>query len=66
MIQDIFKNLKDHRKPLVLLALTWGVYFIALFSRILEMKPDGIYGGHVNVWSDWSLHIGMVNIFAYK
>ena len=66
MIQDIFKNLKDHRKPLIFLALTWGVYFIALFSLILEMKPDGIYGGHVNVWSDWSLHIGMVNIFAYK
>jgi hypothetical protein len=30
------------------------------------MKPDGIYGGHINVWADWSLHIGMVNLFAYK
>ena len=66
MIKDILASLKDHRKPLLLLALTWGTYFIALFLRILEMKPDGIYGGHINVWADWSLHIGMVNLFAYK
>ena len=66
MIQDLLTTFKDHRKPLLLLALTWGVYFTVLFLRILVMKPDGIYGGHVNVWSDWSLHIGMVNIFAHK
>jgi hypothetical protein len=66
MIHDLLKTLRDHRKPLLLLALTWGVYFTALFSRILEMKPEGIYGGHVNVWADWSLHIGMVNLFAHK
>jgi hypothetical protein len=66
MIEDFLTAFKAHRKPLKLLAATWGVYFIALFSRILVMKADGIYSGHVNVWSDWSLHIGMVNIFAYK
>lgn len=66
MIRDFWLTLKGHRKPLVLLALTWGVYFVALFLRILQMTPEGIYGGHVNVWSDWSIHIGMVNLFAYK
>lgn len=55
-----------HKRPLFLLALTWGLYFLALMPRILEFTDEGLYGGHVNVWSDWALHIGMVNTFAYK
>jgi len=50
----------------ILLFSTWGVYFVALFSRILTFEADGVWGGHQNVWSDWSLHIGMANIFATK
>ena len=66
MIRDLCSILNSHRKPLIFLVLTWGVYFSALFLRILQMTPEGIYGGHVNVWADWSIHIGMVNLFAYK
>ena len=49
-----------------MLLLTWGLFFVILFSRILYFKPGGLYAGCVNVWSDWSLHIGMASIFAYK
>ena len=30
------------------------------------MRPEGLYVGHENVWSDWALHISMVNTFAFK
>lgn len=33
---------------------------------MIVTKKDGLYLGHPNVWSDWSLHIGIANIFAYK
>jgi hypothetical protein len=59
-------NLSHHRKPLIVLFLTFGLYFYTLFPRILQIRSDGIYAGHVNVWSDWSLHIGMAQIFATK
>jgi hypothetical protein len=55
-----------HPKSLLILLATWGVYFLILFLRTLEWKPEGLYANHTNVWSDWSLHIGMANIFAYK
>ena len=42
------------------------VFFKTLFPNILQFRSDGIYAGHVNVWSDWSLHIGMARIFATK
>lgn len=57
---------REHKKALILLFATWGTYFLFLFIRTLEFKPDGLYANHVNVWSDWSLHIGMASIFAYK
>ncbi len=55
-----------HKWPLIFLLLTWGTYFIALFSRIIKIKLDGIWAGHLNVWSDWSLHIAMANTYAFK
>jgi hypothetical protein len=55
-----------HRKPLIFLLLTFGSYFIYLFAQMLQVRPDGLWAGHVHVWGDWSLHIAMVNIFAYK
>ncbi|MEM6445964.1 MAG: hypothetical protein AAF704_05270 [Cyanobacteria bacterium P01_D01_bin.123] len=58
--------LRHHRWTLGAIAAFWGTYFVALFTRAVVMKTDGLYAGHVNIWSDWSLHIGMVSIFAYK
>jgi len=66
MIRDIYLTLKTHRNPLLLLCTTWGLYFTLLYSRLLEWTSEGLYGGHTNIWSDWSAHIGMANIFAYK
>ncbi len=58
--------LRRHRGPLLFLFVTFGFYFIYIFSQILQMRPTGLWGGHVHVWGDWSLHITMANIFAQK
>jgi hypothetical protein len=51
----------------LILLCTWGAYFAVLFAHMVAIRPDGLYVGHENVWSDWaSLHLGMANIFAYK
>jgi hypothetical protein len=55
-----------HQKSLIILYSTWGIYFLFLFIRVIKFDLDGLSASHVNVWSDWPLHISMVNIFAYK
>jgi len=62
-IQQIFKR---HRLFLIILALTWGVFFSFLFIKMIEFEPTGLYVGHQNVWSDWALHTGIANTFAFK
>ncbi len=64
--QGRFRILEDHWKALLVLFSTWGLYFFTLWPRIISFKTDGLYLGHVNVWSDWALHIGMTSIFAFK
>lgn len=33
---------------------------------MVSIRKEGLYLGHPNAWSDWSLHIAIANIFAYK
>jgi len=58
--------LRNHRGSLFFLMMTFGLYFVYIFSQMLQIRPDGLYAGHVHIWGDWSLHIAMVNIFALK
>ncbi len=62
----IRKVWREHRYPLLALFFSWGLYFSILFTRMIRLKPDGLYVGHQNVWGDWALHIGIANIFAFK
>jgi hypothetical protein len=39
---------------------------IYIFSGMLSYRADGLWAGHVHIWGDWSVHIAMANIFAYK
>lgn len=64
--KQIRSSLSFHKKPLVIILATFGVYFTYIFSKMLSMKPEGLYAGHQNVWSDWALHISLTNIFANK
>ena len=68
--RQFFKNLillyQVHQRSLLILFSIWGLYFLFLFIRVIKFNTDGVFVSHVNVWSDWPLHISMVNIFAYK
>lgn len=55
-----------HKFPLLLLLLTFGLYFLTLFPRAIMVDKAGIYLGHEHVWSDWPLHISIMSVFAYK
>ncbi len=65
-MQKLSSILREHRKPLLVLLLTWGIFFSVLFGRMISLKSDGLYVGHQNVWSDWALHGAMANSFAFK
>lgn len=63
---SVFRTLKKHVWSLFFLSCTFGAYFVFIFSQMLFYKDDNLWAGHVHVWGDWSLHISMANIFAYK
>ncbi len=54
-----------HTLPLLLLFVTFGVFFIVLFSRMLVINEKGSFVYQSHVWSDWGLHIFMINRFAH-
>ncbi len=58
--------LQRHKKALIFLLATWGLYFGFLFSRMIRLSPNGLVVGNENVWSDWPLHIAIANIVALK
>ncbi len=46
--------------------MVFGGFFTFIFSKILLIRPDGVYIGQPNSWSDWVVHISITNIFATK
>jgi len=43
-----------------------ALLLIEIYSRVLLNEPDGVYATHPYVWSDWSLHLAMTNLFAHQ
>ena len=39
--------------------------FAAYWRSSLVLAPDGLWAGSVNIWGDWSQHLGDVTAFAY-
>lgn len=64
--RQLFSSLWKNHPYQVLLFGIWGTYFFTLFPRMIQNRANGLYVGCVNVWSDWSLHIGMATVFAEK
>jgi hypothetical protein len=46
---------------IALLLLRWAVFW----RSALDVGPDGLWAGSVNIWGDWSQHLGDVTAFAY-
>ena len=64
--KSLKKKLENHIPALKLILGTFGVFFTYIFSQILLIKPNGVYVGQPNSWSDWVVHISITNIFASK
>jgi hypothetical protein len=44
-----------------LIAIRWA----AFWRSALVLAPDGLWAGSVNIWGDWSQHLGDVSAFAW-
>lgn len=53
-------------KGCVAVLLTWGLYFIYLWPKMLFWNNGNIMAGWVNVWGDWAAHFSYANVFAYR
>ena len=65
-LQQIKSQIYQHKKSLLLIFITAGLYFTRIFSKIIYFKAGNLYATHPNVWSDWALHITLTNTFANK
>lgn len=59
-------NFKTHIKYLLVILLVWGLAWIITFTKLVEWRQDGLYVGYEHMWSDWPLHIGISNMFAFN
>ncbi len=64
--KEFKKKLDFHKSALKIVLGVFGGFFTYVFSKILIIKPDGVYIGQPNSWSDWVVHISITNIFATK
>ena len=55
---------RHHRGPLLILLLGWGGLMLWLQIQALQFRADGVWAGHLNIWSDWPLHLAMAHAFA--
>ena len=51
--------------PLALVLLLAIAFFIPFYSRALEVRPDGLYAGYVNIWGDWCTHLSMSGYLSH-
>lgn len=63
---NVRKIIQFHKLALFIIFGVCGGFFTYVFSKLLLVKPDGVYIGQPNAWSDWVVHISITNIFAKK
>ncbi len=42
-------------------AARWAIFW----RDALTLGPDGLFAGHINIWGDWPVHLGIVSSFVY-
>jgi len=43
----------------------FAVRWVFFWRDALVVNANGLYAGHVNIWGDWTVHLGIVSSFAY-
>ncbi len=51
--------------PLALLVVLAGIFFIPFYMHALELKPQGLWAGYVNIWGDWCTHLSMAGYLSH-
>lgn len=66
MSSRVQPNLLSYSIGLVAVALTWGIYFVVLWPKMLFWSDEGIVAGWVGVFGDWAAHFAYASVFAYR
>jgi hypothetical protein len=51
--------------PLLLVLVPAGLFFVPFYLHALEMRPDGLWAGYVNIWGDWCTHLSMAGYLSH-
>lgn len=67
LINTCHKRIKESQliQGLIFTLLTWGIFFIWLWPKMLYKTKDGIFAGCGGVWSDWPTHFAYASKVAY-
>ena len=59
--------LRANHKALLLLYLTWGLYFFIYWQALFFFNDAGdLVAGWRIIWADWAMHLSQVHAFAYQ
>jgi len=59
--------LRINSKALLLLFLTWGLYFFFYWQALFFFNDAGdLVAGWRIIWADWAMHLSQVHAFAYQ
>ncbi len=64
--RDLLSRLRDGLGwlPAIVIGL-FVVRLALLWSSALTLEPDGLWAGHLYIWSDWTVHLGDTASFAF-
>ena len=60
------KKVRSYLWGLGAVLMTWGVYFLYLWPKMLFWSAKGIMAGWIGLWGDWAAHLSYASVFAYR
>jgi hypothetical protein len=49
----------------ILVIGTFAIRWVFYWRDAIQMRPTGMWAGHINLWGDWPVHFGILSSFAY-
>ncbi|MDQ6747590.1 MAG: hypothetical protein M3010_05720 [Candidatus Dormibacteraeota bacterium] len=50
--------------PLWILLALGLLFFVPFYWHALEVRPDGLYAGYINIWGDWCTHLAIAGFLS--
>jgi hypothetical protein len=51
--------------PLWLLLGLAALFFVPFYSHALDLKPNGLFAGYINIWGDWCTHLAIAGYLSH-